>query len=1630
MGCVNEGLTICFPEFIPKPKTQMKPKNLSSFIPSMIIAVGSMMSVQAAKTWSGATDATWATATNWVEGAAPGTTEMAVFNASSISNLGITLGANTTIKGIDFLSPSGNVSIASNTLILSGGGINMSAATANLSIASGVTVQSAIHPWSVASGRVLSTLVPVRNTGANNDNIGGHIVVSGTGVVKMGIAALPLITDNGPNPYVTIGTEDWAGTDATGTVIPATYTTDAFTGNANIVTPNTYAINGAAPTSVRFANTAGPVTVTNTNTSTLRGILMTSGADSVTINGGNIRPNRSSTAGASFSIIQNNPAKDLTISSSLAIASSNTPVSTIKGGAGRVILTGGYFGGAGRIFIHQGTWQYGDGGTVGDPGTTASSIINNASLVFNRSNLLTVITNISGTGSLSQIGTGELAFTTSVNTFTGPVNISGGTLSATTLANLGAGTSINIDGGTFKFNGVFDPSERVITIGSGGANFNTNGQNVTLANAVGNGGSGNLTKSGPGTLILNQAAGWTGNTIIDGGTLLANNAGGSATSGSVTINAGMLGGTGTVAGAVTTTVDSIISPGNNTVATLTVGSLDLVAGAVTHVEFGTGNDKVNVTNSSGLHVNGGVVNLYQEGTNLSTPFSGAPGVYNLFQYTGTLGGAATSLTVGNPQPGKSYSFSASGGFVKLTIADTGVNRNWITNGGGSWGNAANWNGTVPNVAQAVVNFITPLSAPASITLDGAKTAGNLIFTSSPNGYTIAPGSGGTLTLANGSNNASILVNAGAHGITAPIILSSHLSVAVPLAGSSLSLGGIISGTGKSLTKTGLGDLFLTGANTFTGAISLAGGTTHFGPSGLGTGSITLDQTSLVWNAGNTDDISSGGRTVEFIEGVITFDTGSNNVLISNSIGEGGNGGLQKTGEGTLILAGDNAYSGGTTILDGTLQLGNGGAGGFIPGNILNNTELVINRTGDLTLDGNISGPGVLTKKAANALTLTGNNLYSGATDLQAGSLIIGNSLSLQNSSLDYNNGSLLFSGVTAATIGGFTGTKDLALQDALLAPVALTVGGNGSSGSYSGILSGTGSFIKAGAGTLVLENANTYTGATGMNAAGGTLELSSTGKIATTALNIGATTRFIVNGGTFASSALSTIDSRGFVATSGFNLLEGSAAFNGGVRTGTSDGTLIAVQGGAFTATDVVLQRTRNFFNLPEGPSSAATYTEADAAVVDGLVVSGGTANISGLLTVSTSNSGSSALFSGGDTTVGGVITVGNSVNERWSLLQVSGGTFTSAEAVTGVVLSPHATSANKAMLKFTGGVSTIQRVVFGAATGTTGTGVVWVKGGDLYLGSGGFVQEAPVFTSRIRLTAGVLGAAGAWSTALPVSLEGSTIIKAADASDVPHDITLDGALTGAGALTKNGTGILTLSGANAYTGSTFVEEGTLRLSTDDVLSDTSSLNVAAGAILNLTHSGTDTVGDFQIDGVSQASGTYGGTGSGAQHIVPQITGTGKIFVPGTDPFIPWAAGFGLAGDDALPSADPDRDGQINLLEFALNSSPVSGTASRKTRSAVTIVGGENALTYTLPVRVGAVFTGDTSKSATVAGLSYTIQGSDELSEWETMVITEVVPALSADLPELDADWTYRTFRTPGTVAADPKDFIRARVRN
>jgi autotransporter-associated beta strand protein len=137
------------------------------------------------------------------------------------------------------------------------------------------------------------------------------------------------------------------------------------------------------------------------------------------------------------------------------------------------------------------------------------------------------------------------------------------------------------------------------------------------------------------------------------------------------------------------------------------------------------------------------------------------------------------------------------------------------------------------------------AAGGTANLDGATpTLAGVTFNSSMTSYTIAPGTGGSLQMNNGASSAAIDVAAGSHSITAGLALLSNLSVDAA-AGSTLTIGGAISGAGKSLTLTGAGTVILSGPNSFTGGTNVSGGSliVEYGAS-LG-GSLTIGSGALV-----------------------------------------------------------------------------------------------------------------------------------------------------------------------------------------------------------------------------------------------------------------------------------------------------------------------------------------------------------------------------------------------------------------------------------------------------------------------------------------------------------------------------------------------------------------------------------------------------------------------------------------------------------------------------------------------------------------------------------------------------------------------------------------------------------------
>ncbi len=262
------------------------------------------------------------------------------------------------------------------------------------------------------------------------------------------------------------------------------------------------------------------------------------------------------------------------------------------------------------------------------------------------------------------------------------------------------------------------------------------------------------------------------------------------------------------------------------------------------------------------------------------------------------------------------------------------------------------------------------------------------------------------------------------------------------------------------------------------------------------------------------------------------------------------------------------------------------------------------------------------------------------------------------------------------------------------------------------------------------------------------------------------------------------------------------------------------------------------------------------------------------------------------------------------------------------------------------------------------------------------------------------------------------------------HSAGISSVISGAGALIKAGEGTLSLHAAPAWEGDTVVEAGVLKLSAAG-LDDAAVVEVFSGATLHLDFEGTDRVGGLWFDGVRQGPGVWGAPGSGAEHEDARISGAGTLLVPQADPYLAWLDGFpGLAMEaEREKSADPDGDGRSNLVEFALNSDPTSGVRDGKTVHGAAQMDGKGYFTITLPVRGGAVFSGETSlESAPVDGLVYGVHGSETLDGTAASQVLEVFPALSAGLPALDEGWEYRSFRLAEPMDSAPRGFLRVSV--
>ncbi|EHI8697184.1 autotransporter outer membrane beta-barrel domain-containing protein [Salmonella enterica] len=256
----------------------------------------------------------------------------------------------------------------------------------------------------------------------------------------------------------------------------------------------------------------------------------------------------------------------------------------------------------------------------------------------------------------------------------------------------------------------------------------------------------------------------------------------------------------------------------------------------------------------------------------------------------------------------------------------------------------------------------------------------------------------------------------------------------------------LSGSG-SLVKTGTGELTLSGDNTYSGGTTITGGTlTADHADSLGSGDIdnsgvlkvgegdlenTLSGSGSLVKTGTGELTLSGGNDYSggttIIGGTLTADHADSlgTGAVANSgvlqVGEGelentlsGSGSLVKTGTGELTLSGDNSYSGGTTIIGGTLTADHADSLGT--GAVANSGVLQV---GEGELENTLSGSGSLVKTGTGELTLGGDNSYSGDTTIADGTLIAANVNALGSGNID-NSGTLMLDANGAFELANIT----------------------------------------------------------------------------------------------------------------------------------------------------------------------------------------------------------------------------------------------------------------------------------------------------------------------------------------------------------------------------------------------------------------------------------------------------------------------------------------------------------------------------------------------------------------------------------------------------------------------------------
>ena len=606
-----------------------------------------------------------------------------------------------------------------------------------------------------------------------------------------------------------------------------------------------------------------------------------------------------------------------------------------------------------------------------------------------------------------------------------------------------------------------------------------------------------------------------------------------------------------------------------------------------------------------------------------------------------------------------------------------------------------------------------------------------------------------------------------------------------------------------------------------------------------------------------------------------YETGAGHDLTLNGVISSGTD-LIKKGDGTLYLNGANTYTGATTINGGVLEVQGGAAivdtgavtvnsngtfevdnnetigriGGA--GNVVLNANLTTGDTTNTEISGDISGSGGLVKQGASTLTLSGDNsAFSGGITVQDN----GSRLAL-NSANAAGTGDLTFSGGTHLKF--FNGASG---------PTTIT----------NNLITGAGSWLYWESGSKALEITGDWSNSSGVVWTNSSETLTMSGVVSGTA-----STGFYGNGTIALTNANNTYTGNHHATLD--STIQFTTVANSGVNSALGAGTTIRFDGGN--------QGFSGYFeNIGEGGSTDRAITIGSTATAReaGIANNGtGALNFSGTFTNNASGGGTRTLLLGGDyageNTIssvlsdgvgGGKLALTKDGDTTWALSGVNtytGGTTVNAGTLDlvgqGIIDGALTVDGSSSLVKLSAtGVNGMQRLdsltlsnggTFtdnGPAGGlhSVNNSVTFDGGGTIsseVAGSGGFGNF--LFIQGINVT-GTPGLATIDADSISFNY-GQTITVADSVAGSGTDLLISSSIRNQrpGTITKNGTGKVTLTGANVDTSAWAINDGTLEIGGSGVLQSGSY----AGAIAN---SGTF---EYNSTAAQTMSGVISGTGA------------------------------------------------------------------------------------------------------------------------------------------------------------------------